>query len=252
MGDHITLTAGDGHQLAAYIARPVGAARAGLVVCQEIFGVNAHMRDVCDGFAGEGYLTIAPALFDRLERGVELGYGDGDTARGRALRTALARDDVMLDVGAAAEEVRTGSGVGVVGYCWGGSVAWLAACRLEIAAAVGYYGGQVHELRAETPNCPVQLHFGERDPIIPNEQVVEIGALHPEVAIFTYDAGHAFNCVPPAGLRSRRRRPRPPTDVGLPGAAPGLNAFKPRHRAPRRARPAPRAYPLCRHTSRRG
>jgi carboxymethylenebutenolidase len=196
VGDLITLTASDGHELAAYVARPEDPVRAGLVVCQEIFGVNAHMRDVCDGFAAEGYLAIAPALFDRLERGVELGYSDDDTARGRALRTALAWDDVMRDVGTAAEEVRNGAGVGVIGYCWGGSVAWLAACRLPVQASVSYYGGQVHEFRAETPGCPVQFHFGTKDPIIPNEHVEEIAALHPDIPLYTYDAGHAFDCTP--------------------------------------------------------
>jgi len=199
VGESITLTASDGHELGDYLARPDGPARAGLVICQEIFGVTAHIRDVADGFAAKGYLTIAPALFDRIERGVELTYTADDTTRGRALRTALAWEAVMLDVSAAVEHVRTGSGpgvAGVVGYCWGGSLAWLAACRLHVAAAVGYYGGQIHEHRAEKPNCPVQLHFGERDPIIPNEHVVEIGALHPDVPIFTYDAGHGFNCVP--------------------------------------------------------
>jgi len=195
MGERIELTASDGHRLGAYLARPDGAAKAGLVICQEIFGVNAHIREVTDGFAGEGYLAIAPALFDRIEPGVELAYTADDTARGRALRTALAWDRVMLDVGAAAAEVRAGAGVGVVGYCWGGSLAWLAACRLPVAAAVGYYGGQIHEHRAETPNCPVLLHFGERDPIITKEHVAEIAALHPEVPIFTYDAGHGFNCT---------------------------------------------------------
>ena len=195
MGERIELTASDGHRLGAYLARPDGAAKAGLVICQEIFGVNAHIREVTDGFAGEGYLAIAPALFDRIEPGVELAYTADDTARGRALRTALAWDRVMLDVGAAAAEVRAGAGVGVVGYCWGGSLAWLAACRLPVAAAVGFYGGQIHEHRAETPNCPVLLHFGERDPIITKEHVAEIAALHPEVPIFTYDAGHGFNCT---------------------------------------------------------
>ena len=195
MGERIELTASDGHRLGAYLARPDGAAKAGLVICQEIFGVNAHIREVTDGFAGEGYLAIAPALFDRIEPGVELAYTADDTARGRALRTALAWDRVMLDVGAAAAEVRAGAGVGVVGYCWGGSLAWLAACRLPVAAAVGYYGGQIHEHRAETPNCPVLLHFGKRDPIITKEHVAEIAALHPEVPIFTYDAGHGFNCT---------------------------------------------------------
>lgn len=211
MGETITLTASDGHTLTAYLAQPEGAARAGLVVCQEIFGVNEHIRAVCDGFAGEGYQTVAPALFDRLEPGVELGYSDDDTARGRALRTALAWDDVMRDVGAAAEEVRGGAGVGVIGYCWGGSVAWLAACRLPVRAAVSYYGGQVHEFRAEAPGCPVQFHFGTKDPIIPNEHVAEIAALHPDIPLYTYDAGHAFDCAPrpdydPAAAALARQR----------------------------------------------
>ena len=196
MGESISLTAGDGQRLGAYLARPAGTAKAGLVVCQEIFGVNFHIRDVADEFAAAGYLAIAPALFDRLEPGVELGYSEDEVARGRALRTALAYETVMLDVGAAAEEVRTAAGVGAIGYCWGGSLAWLAACRLPVAAAVGYYGGQIHEHRAETPKCPVLLHFGEHDTIIPNEHVAEIRALHPEVTIHTYDAGHGFNCAP--------------------------------------------------------
>lgn len=201
MGERIELTASDGHRLGAYLARPDGPPKAGLVVCQEIFGVNDHIREVADGFAAESYLAIAPALFDRLEPGVELDYTADDTARGRALRTALAWETVMLDVGAAAEEARTGPGVGVVGYCWGGSLAWLAACRLEVAAAVGYYGGQIYEHRAERPACPVLLHFGLRDPIIPNEHVEEIAKLHPEAAIFSYDAGHGFNCAARADYR---------------------------------------------------
>jgi len=198
MGETITLTASDGHECAAYLARPEGEAKAGLVVCQEIFGVNDHIREVADGFAGEGYLTVAPALFDRLERGVELAYTADDATRGRALRTALAWETVMLDVAAAAEAARAGAGpgpVGVIGYCWGGSLAWLAACRLNVDAAVGYYGGQVHEFREETPACPVLLHFGARDPVIPKAHVDEIAKLHPEVPIFTYDAGHGFNCT---------------------------------------------------------
>jgi carboxymethylenebutenolidase len=195
LGETISLTASDGHELAAYLARPEGEAKAGLVVCQEIFGVNFHIREVADGFAGEGYLTIAPALFDRLEREVELAYTEDDIARGRALKTALAWETVMLDVAAAAEEARTGAGVGVVGYCWGGSLAWLAACRLNVEAAVGYYGGQVHEFRDETPACPVLLHFGERDRAIPKAHVEEIAKAHPEVPVFTYEAGHGFNCA---------------------------------------------------------
>jgi carboxymethylenebutenolidase len=194
MGEYIALSASDGHDPGAYLARPQGSPRAGLVVCQEIFGVNAHIRQVTDGFAAEGYLAVAPALFDRIGRGVELAYDEAGVARGRELRTAIAWETVMRDVDAAAEAVRAGAGVAVVGYCWGGSLAWLAACRLDVQAAAGYYGGQVHEHRGETPGCPVMLHFGDQDPIIPGGDVAEIGSLHPEVQIYTYPAGHGFNC----------------------------------------------------------
>ncbi len=194
MGEQITLSASDGHDLGAYLARPQGPPRAGLVVCQEIFGVNAHIRQVTDGFAAEGYLAVAPALFDRMERGVELAYDEAGVARARELGTALTWETALRDVDAAAETVRTGAGVAVIGYCRGGSVAWLAACRLDVQAAVGYYGGQIHEHRVETPGCPVMLHFGEQDPIIPSEDVAEIAAAHPEIPIFTYAVGHGFNC----------------------------------------------------------
>ncbi len=207
MGEQVTLTAADGHELGAYLARPDGEARAGLVVCQEIFGVNGHIRAVVHGFAAEGYLTVAPALFDRVERGVELAYDEAGFTRGRGLRSGLSVETVMLDVAAAVvaagaaaadyagPEAEVEVGVGVVGYCWGGSLAWLAACRLEVAAAVGYYGGQIHEHRNETRRCPVLLHFGGVDAATPEEQVAEIRALHPEVEIRTYpDAGHGFNC----------------------------------------------------------
>ena len=198
MGEKLELTAEDGHRLQAYLARPVGPPRGGLVVCQEIFGVNHHIREVADGYAESGYLAIAPALFDRLRPGVELEYNADDVAEGRALKTATAWDQAVTDIGAAAARAAEAGKVGVVGYCWGGSLAWLAACRLPVAAAVGYYGGQIHEHREEDPGCPVMLHFGERDSMIPPEHVEAIGARHPEVEIFTYPAGHGFNCRPRA------------------------------------------------------
>lgn len=211
MGERTTLTAADGHRLGAYRARPEGEAKAGLVVCQEIFGVNAHIRAVADGFAAEGYLALAPALFDRVEPGIELDYVEADVARGRELRTTIALEAVMQDLAAAVEAARTGAGVAAIGYCWGGSLAWLAACRLEVAAGVGYYGGQIHEHRNETPRCPVMLHFGTRDALIPLEHVREIARLHPEAVIHTYEAGHGFNCdarsdyAPEAAALARRR-----------------------------------------------
>lgn len=194
MGEMIELTAQDGHRLGAYVARPEGPARAGLVVVQEIFGVNGHMRAVTDGFAREGYLAIAPALFDRLEPGLELAYDEAGVARGRALRAEIPWEQVQADTAAAVQAASEAGKAGVVGYCWGGSIAWLAACRLPVAAAVGYYGGQIHELRAETPGCPIQLHFGEQDTAIPLDTVEEIRGLHPEVPVHLYPAGHGFNC----------------------------------------------------------
>ena len=195
MGQTITLTAADGHELQAYRAAAEGAPRGGLVVIQEIFGVNGHIRDVCDGFAADGYAAIAPAVFDRVERGVELDYDDAGIARGRALRAGLGWDGAMADVEAAAGALEPSGRVGVVGYCWGGSLAWLAACRLDVACAVGYYGGQIIGFNDETPRCPVILHFGETDASIPMDDVDAIRAAHADVPVHVYgDAGHGFNC----------------------------------------------------------
>ncbi len=194
MGSTITLTAEDGHRLDAYEAAAAGTVRGGLVVIQEIFGVNAHIRNVCDSFAAEGYTAIAPALFDRAERGVELGY-DGDTfVRGRALRAEIGWDQAVLDAKAAAERVRPLGAVGIVGYCWGGSVAWLCACRLDLGCAVGYYGGQIIQFNDERPRCPTMLHFGERDAFIPMTDVEAIAAAHADVPVHVYPADHGFNC----------------------------------------------------------
>src|SRR5690242_3834131 len=160
------LTASDGHELAAYRAEPKGAPRGTIVVIQEIFGVNHHVRGVADGFARDGYLAIAPALFDRVQRGVELGYTPESIAEGRELRGKVGWDEAMRDVAAA---IAAGTGkVGIVGYCWGGAVTWLAAARLDgLACAVSYYGGGVLQSADEAPRCPMQGHFGERDKMIP-------------------------------------------------------------------------------------
>ncbi len=194
MAETIKLPAQDGHRVEVYIAQPPGRPRAGLVVCQEIFGVNGHIRSVADRFAAQGYLTAAPALFDRVEPGVELGYDAEGIARGRELRAQIAVEDALQDVAAAMAVASAAGSVGVVGYCWGGTLAWLAACRLGPAAAVCYYGGQIHAHREEQPACPVMMHFGETDASIPPEQVEAIRAAHPEAKIFTYPAGHGFNC----------------------------------------------------------
>ena len=194
MGTHIKLTASDGHVFDAYRADPKTPPRAGLVVVQEIFGVNAHIRAVTDGFAAEGYAAIAPAFFDRAETGVELGYEEPDMTRGRTLRAELSWEETILDVAAAAEALAPAGKTGVVGYCWGGSVAWLAAIRLAVDGAVGYYGGQVIDFKDEKPGCPVMLHFGETDAGIPLSDVDAIRAAQPDVPIHLYPAGHGFNC----------------------------------------------------------
>jgi carboxymethylenebutenolidase len=188
------LTASDGHELDAYEVHPEGAS-ASIVIVQEIFGVNAHIRSVVDRYASFGYRAIAPALFDRGERGVELGYDDAGKTRGIELVMPIAFDAAMLDVAAAVDHVSDTGAVAVVGYCFGGSVAWIAACDLPIAAAVGYYGGQVYSMKDRSPKVPTMLHFGELDHGIPLEQVQAIAATHPDIPVHVYEgADHGFNC----------------------------------------------------------
>ena len=194
MGNTIELTAADGHTVSAYQAGPKGATLS-LVVVQEIFGVNGHMRNVCDAFAGEGYAVIAPALFDRIRPGIELGYTPEDVAKGRDLRGEIADAVVMLDVEAAAAALGGGP-MGIVGYCWGGTVAWWGSTRSSrFRAAVGWYGGGIAGTRTEATNCPVQLHFGEKDHGIPLTDVDMIREAQPGVEVFVYPgAGHGFGC----------------------------------------------------------
>ena len=194
MGTRIELEASDGHQFAAYRADPEGAPRGGVVIIQEVFGLNDHVRGVCDGYAADGYAVVAPALFDRVEQGVELGYQGDDLARGRDLRGALGWDQPLLDLSAAINELKAAGKVGAVGYCWGGSLAWLCATRLGVDASVCYYGGQIADFVEESPACPVMLHFGEKDAFIPNEKVALIAKKHPDLPLYTYPAGHGFNC----------------------------------------------------------
>jgi carboxymethylenebutenolidase len=195
MSEHITLHASDGQALGAYVARPDGEPTAALVVVQEIFGVNAHIRSVADGYAKDGFLAVAPALFDRIEPNVELGYEGADAQRARSFIPRLDIDKSLVDVAAAVDFcTSTGKKVGVIGYCYGGTMAWLAACRLPIAAAVGYYGGRIAQYADETPAVPVMLHFGRQDAHIPAEEVEKVQSLHPEIEIYWYDAGHGFNC----------------------------------------------------------
>jgi carboxymethylenebutenolidase len=195
MGKMIELTAADGFRLSAYRAEPAGEPRGGVVVAQEIFGVNSHVKNVCDGYAKDGYAVIAPALFDRYERGVDIGYTAEDIARGIALKAKATTDAALLDVAAARDALSNVGKVGVVGYCWGGFVAWMSACRLSgFACAVAYYGGGMLGAIAETPKCPVMAHFGERDSGIPIDGVKHFASLHPDVEVFIYAADHGFNC----------------------------------------------------------
>ena len=195
MTQSITLESTDGHRLSAYTAGDP-AAVAGVVILQEIFGVNHHIRSVTDAYARQGYYAVAPALFDRIEREVSLDYSPAGLERGRAIAGQLAPETVLLDIAAALAQVRASvksKRVGVVGYCLGGSYAWLSATRLRPDAAVGYYGSKVASHLDETPAAPVILHFGDKDRGIPLDDVEKIRAAHPTVPVYVYDAGHGFN-----------------------------------------------------------
>jgi len=196
MSEYVTLEALDGHELSAYEARPSGDPIAGLVVIQEIFGVNAHIRSVADGYAMDGFLAVAPALFDRIQPGVELKYDGPDAQIGRSLAQKLVPDLALSDIAAANEFAcsSTGKKIGVIGYCYGGTMAWVTACRFHPDATVGYYPGGVGHYAGETPSCPVMLHFGKQDTHIPADEVEKVHSAHPEVEIYWYDAGHGFNC----------------------------------------------------------
>ena len=194
MDGFIELEASDGHHLSAYERHPDGAT-ASVVIVQEIFGVNSHIRSVVDRYADAGYHAIAPATFDRVERGVELDYDGPGVERGKELAMGIGMEKAMLDVAAAVAHGATTGLVGIVGYCFGGSVAWLAAAQLPVAAAVGYYGGAVLGALDSTPKVPTMLHFGELDAGIPLDGVAKIQPAHPDVAVHVYEgADHGFNC----------------------------------------------------------
>lgn len=193
MGDTITLQAADGHSFHAYLSRPAGRARGGLVVLQEIFGVNHHIRSVTDGFAAEGYLAVAPALFDRVRPGVDIPYDQLQT--GRDIMGSLDRANTVRDMAAAVAAVREPGKVGAIGYCWGGALADLAACECGVDAGVSYYGRHTATWLELKPGCPVLYHFGKLDPFIPPETVEAIRAGRPDGVFHVYEeAGHGFNC----------------------------------------------------------
>ena len=199
MGKMIELTASDGHKLAAYKAEPSGSnagkPRGGLVVIQEIFGVNKHIKEVADGYAADGYLVIAPALFDRVQKNVELGYTPDDIAKGRDIRGKVTNDMAVKDAQAAITEAAKAGKVGIVGYCWGGFVTWLAAAKASgLSAAAPYYGGGILDNADLQPKVPVMGHFGDKDAHIPVEGVKKLAEKHKQHQIFIYEADHGFNC----------------------------------------------------------
>jgi carboxymethylenebutenolidase len=194
MSEFTTLMARDGHEFRAWLAPPPARPRGAIVVVQEIFGVNGHIRAVADGYAKEGFVAIAPCLFDRVRRGIELGYSAAEMQEGRGYVTQLKQEQVLADVAAAVAVVKNSGRVGVVGYCWGGKIAYVASCNLSIACAVVYYGGSITNELNKHPKCPVMYHFGERDKHIPASDIDKIKAADPKGQFFMYPADHGFNC----------------------------------------------------------
>jgi carboxymethylenebutenolidase len=195
MGKTIQLTASDGHKLSAYRAEPAGKPKGGLVVAMEIFGVNSHIRSVADGYAADGYLVIAPALFDRVQPNYDAGYSQEEIQKGIGFIQKINLDDTMKDVTAAVQNIASAGKTGIVGYCWGGTVSWKAASDVPgLACAIPYYGGGVPGLIKLKPKCPVLFHWGETDQSIPMDKAKEFAAAHKDQTHYFYQAGHGFNC----------------------------------------------------------
>ena len=196
MGQIIDLKASDGFACKAYVATPTGKPRGGMVIVQEIFGANHHIKATADLYAAEGYLSIAPAFFDRVQPGIDLGYSDAEIAKAREYVPKVNMDNVMLDVNAAVKHVAGAGKVGLVGYCWGGTVAFVSAAKAQgLACTVAYYGGGVGANIALAPKVPVMFHWGASDHAIPMETVRKIEAAHPSIPSYVYTpAGHGFNC----------------------------------------------------------
>ena len=196
----LTLTAADGFKLSAYVAEPSGTPKGAIVVLQEIFGVNSHIRGVVDGYAAAGYLAVAPSTFDRVERDIQLGYTPNDMSEGMRLKgavEALPAPGVLQDIQAAVDHAARAGKVGIVGYCWGGLLVWRAAEQVRgLAAAVSYYGGGVTAGTepSRRPAVPTMAHFGELDTHIPLDSVKTFEQAHPEVEVHLYAAHHGFNC----------------------------------------------------------
>ena len=198
MGANVQLKAADGHSFEAYVAKPAGKPIGGIVLIQEIFGVNSHIKQVADMYASEGYLVVAPPTMSRIEANVNLGYTEADMQAGFKLKTAvdeLPNSPVMLDLQAALDLAKEAGKVAVIGYCWGGLLSWRSAATLKgLSAAVPYYGGGIPNESSLTPGCPVLAHFADEDSYIPLDSVKTFGKAHPEVEIHIYQAHHGFNC----------------------------------------------------------
>lgn len=195
MGKMIDISSPDGFKLGAYRADPAGKPRGGIVLVQEIFGVNNHIKKVADGYAADGYLVVAPAFFDRSHKGLDVGYTQADIEVGRDASSKVDWDVTIKDAQAAKTLVQSAGKTAVIGYCWGGTVAWLSACRISgLNAAICYYGGGIPNFMNEKPKCPTLCHWGEKDHAIPMDAVRKIEAAHPEVVSHVYPAGHGFNC----------------------------------------------------------
>ncbi|MBT9552841.1 MAG: dienelactone hydrolase family protein [Hydrogenophaga sp.] len=200
MGQFVNLTAADGFVVPAYVAAPSGAPKGGLVVLQEIFGVNSHIRSVADGYAADGYFVVAPSTFHRVQAGLELGYTEADIGSGMALKAAveaLPAPGVLADIQAAVDHAAQAGKVGILGYCWGGLLTWRAACTLNgLTAAVPFYGGGMttEAEAAREPKVPVMAHFAEQDHSIPLDGVQAFQKAHPAVTVHLYPAHHGFNC----------------------------------------------------------
>jgi carboxymethylenebutenolidase len=194
MGAWETLMARDGHEFHAWLAAPPGKPRGAIVVVQEIFGLNAHIRAVADQYAAAGFVAIAPSLYDRIGSRVETGYSPEDVVRARGYMLQVKREDAFKDLGACINVVRHAGRVGMVGYCWGGTLTWVGARTLPLHAAVGYYVSRIGENLDGTPKCPMIFHFGERDANIPMADVDKARALFPSGEFHIYPAEHGFNC----------------------------------------------------------
>ncbi len=194
MGEFTRLMARDGHEFDAWLAPATGTPRGAVLVLQEIFGVNSHIRAVADGFAAAGYVAIAPALFDRAKPGVELGYTPADMELGRGYVLQLKEEQLLRDMQACINVVKHSGPVAAIGYCWGGSLAYLDACELPVRCAVSYYGTRTLQMLDRKPRVPVQYHFGAKDKSLPPESIEKIRAADPGGEFHVYDANHGFNC----------------------------------------------------------